>query len=80
MSDPLFYQRQWADARLAALRALSDAAHKGRIEEAERRELTEDECWGRDLLLANGICPSCLYPVFQCECELPFSDSREVTG
>lgn len=57
------------DARLAALRALSGAAHKGRLDEAERRALTPDECWGHDVLKANGICPECLWPQFQCECE-----------
>jgi hypothetical protein len=88
MSDPsyFFIRRQLqsqptdADARLAALRALSDAAHKGRVEEAEReaeRELhkmyMEEEYYGAQVLLNNGICPECLWPLPDCEC--PTADS-----
>jgi hypothetical protein len=73
MTDPLFHPRRWAqqtaDARLAALNALSAAAHKGRDAEAERRALTPDECYGRDVLLNAGICPECLYQFEHCECE-----------
>jgi hypothetical protein len=79
MSDPLFYQRQWADARLAALRALSDAAHKGRVEEAERPPVIE-KAEDVSLIFFNNVCPECHCNEGDCICNIPFSDPREVTG
>jgi hypothetical protein len=69
MTDPMFYPTRWQQARLAALSALSAAAHKGRNEEAERRELTPDECWEPAVLVASGICPQCRYPAHDGQCK-----------
>jgi hypothetical protein len=64
------------DARLAALRALSAAAHKGRAEERER--LARDEIAA---LMRSLRCDLCGYPVVDCRYDgskLPFAG--EVTG
>ena len=69
------------DARLTALSALSTAAHKGRIEEAERaqRQRNDDDlCYRVDVLLRNGICPECHEMGEACVCEIPFADPTDV--
>lgn len=33
------------------------------------KQLTLDECYGREALRQNGICPVCFYHIPECQCE-----------
>lgn len=76
MADKLFYQRLWVHqnecpggcgwpADLCKCEALANIFQ----DSITHRELTPDECYGREVLRQAGICPECHEFEQECVCE-----------